>query len=462
MNVPTLLRPGSVVAHVENALDAIARLDGRLRAMITTTADAARERAQALDALAARGERAGLLHGLTVTLKDVIQTAGVRTTNGANFPDEEHYAEDAEVVARLARAGAVIIGKANLHEFAYGGTTQNPFHGSCRNPWDTERIPGGSSGGSGAGVAAGFAHASLGTDTAGSGRLPAALNGIAGLRPTPGRISLRGVTPVSAAFDTISPMARRVSDLAQLFAVLAGYDPADPVSVDRPVEDALTPMTAGVAGLRLGLPRRWFFEGMDGGVASAIEAGLAALERAGAKLVEVEVPSAESASAPFEQLFHTDGAGYHEERLARAPDRYGADTRERLTTLGGKVSGPVYARALVWAAAWRRRLQGVFAEVDALVHPSAPAVAPTVAECRNTTATTRRLTTYCYPWSLACVPVLSMPAGFAEHGMPCGLSVVARWWNEPMLFRVGAAYQRLTDWHLCEPPIVHDGKERAA
>jgi aspartyl-tRNA(Asn)/glutamyl-tRNA(Gln) amidotransferase subunit A len=459
MNTPPLLRPASTAAHVEHCLSAIARLDGRLKAMITTTADSARARAQALDALAARGERAGLLHGLTVTLKDVIHTAGVRTTNGANFPDEETPGEDAEVVTRLARAGAVTIGKANLHEFAYGGTTQNPFHGSCRNPWDIDRIPGGSSGGSGSGVAAGFAHASLGTDTAGSGRLPAALNGIAGLRPTPGRISLRGVTPVSAAFDTISPMARRVSDIAHLYAALAGYDPLDPVSVDRAVEDPITPMSAGVAGLRLGVPRRYFFEGMDAGVAKAIEAALVTLERLGARLIEVDVPSAESASLPFEQLFHTDGTGYHEERLARAPERYGTDTRERLTTLGGKVSGPTYARALVWAAAWRRRLEAVFAGVDALVHPSAPAVAPTVAECRSTTATTRRFTPYCYPWSLACVPVLSVPAGFAEHGMPCGLTIVAAWWREPMLFRIGEAYQRATDWHLREPAIVHEKSE---
>ena len=456
MQSPFLLRPASAAEHVEHCVSTIARLDGRLCAMITTTSDPARERARALDALAARGERAGLLHGLTVTLKDVIHTKGIRTTNGANFPDEEHPAADAEIVTRLDRAGAITIGKANLHEFAYGGTTQNPFHGSCRNPWDIDRIPGGSSGGSGSGVAAGYSHVSLGTDTAGSGRLPAALNGIAGLRPTPGRISLRGVTPVSAAFDTISPMARRVSDIARFYAVLAGYDPLDPVSVDRSVEDPLTGLSVGISGLRLGVPRRYFFDGMDPGVAKAIEEALAELERLGAKLIEVDVPQVENASTPFEQLFHTDGAGYHEERMAQAPERYGADTRERLTTLGGKVSGPTYARALVWAAAWRRRLQGVFAQVDALVHPSAPMVAPTVAECRNTTATTRRLTPCCYPWSLASVPVLSVPAGFAEHGMPCGLTIVAGWWNEPMLFRVGEEYQRATDWHLREPAIVRE------
>jgi aspartyl-tRNA(Asn)/glutamyl-tRNA(Gln) amidotransferase subunit A len=458
MTATFLLQPKSASDHVEHGLSAISRLDGRLRAMITTTADAARARARELDALAANGKRAGLLHGMTVTLKDVIHTAGVRTTNGANFPDDEHPAEDAEVVRRLARAGAISIGKANLHEFAYGGTTQNPFHGSCRNPWDTNRIPGGSSGGSGASVAAGYAHVSLGTDTAGSGRLPAAFNGVACLRPTPGRIPVRGVTPVSAAFDTISPMARRVSDIARSYAVLAGYDPLDPVTVDRPVEDPLTVLSAGIEGLRLGVPRRYFFEGMDAGVAKAIDEALAVIEKLGAKLVDVDVPDAEKASVPFEQLFHTDGAAYHEERLKQSPERYGADTRERLTTLGGKVSGPVYARALVWAAAWRRRLQATFAGVDALVHASAPGVAPTVADVSSTTATTRRFTPYCYPWSLACVPVLSVPAGFAEHGMPCGVTFVAPWWNEPVLFRIGEAYQRATDWHLQEPPIVNENK----
>ena len=454
MGVPVLLQPASASEYVEQGLSAVDRLDARLRAMITVTAGRARQRAQELDSLAAAGRSAGLLHGMTVTLKDVIHTAGVRTTNGANFPEDEYPEHDAEVVTRLMRAGAISIGKANLHEFAYGGTTQNPFHGSCRNPWDLERIPGGSSGGSGAGIAAGYAHVALGTDTAGSGRLPAALNGIAGLRPTPGRISGRGVTPVSAAFDTISPMARRVSDIAKVYMVLAGYDPADPVSVDRPVEDPLLGLSAGIRGLKIGLPRRHFFDAMDDGVARAVEQGLATLAHLGAQLVDIEIPGAENASQPFEHLFHTDAAGYHEERLARAPDRYGADTRQRLQTLGGKVSGAAYARALVWAAAWRRQLQGVFAQVDVVVHPSAPAVAPTVEECRDTTAATRRLTTCCYPWSLACVPVLSLPVGFAEHGMPCGLTAVAAWWNEPVLFRLGEAFQRATDWHLRQPPIA--------
>jgi aspartyl-tRNA(Asn)/glutamyl-tRNA(Gln) amidotransferase subunit A len=393
---------------------------------------------------------------MVFTLKDVIATAGVRTTDGANF-GERVPEEDAAIVKSLLRAGAIVVGKANLHEFAYGGTSQNPFWGSCRNPWDIDRIPGGSSGGSATAVAAGMCHVSIGTDTGGSGRLPAALTGVCGLRPTPGWISCTGITPLSPFFDTVSPLARRVSDIARTFVSIAGYDPADPHSVDRPVDLLLSGVWAGIKGLRIGVPQGSFFvDGLDPGVAVSISDAMRTLEHLGATLVDVRIPHIEEAAGHFEKLFHTDGAAVHAERLRTAPERFGGDIRERLEKLGGKVSGTDYAAALQWAAEWRRQLQPVLSSVDAIAHASAPGVAPLVADCGSTTTTTRRLAVFCYPWALACIPALSIPCGFAEHGMPCGLTIAASPWQDGMVLRVGEAFQQSTEWHLHEPEIVRE------
>lgn len=422
--------------------------------MITVTGDSALARAAEVDAAAVRGESPGLLSGMTITLKDVIHTAGVRTTGGSKFFADFVPSEDAEVVRRLKAAGAVIIGKNNLHEFAYGGTTQNPFYGSCRNPWDTGRIPGGSSGGSGAAVAADYCDVSLGTDTAGSGRLPAALNGVSGLRPTAGRISNRGVIQCSLPYDTISPLARRVADIARVFAVLAGHDPADPLSADQPLENFLPEIDAGVTGMRIGLPRGYFFDEADPEVRAAVMTAANTLERLGAQMVEVSLPGAEVAKNYFEKIFHSDATAFHRERLNTAPHLFGADTRERLETLGGRFTAADYAEGLRWKENWQHFLRGVFGRVDAIVSPMTPIGAPTIEESRQTTATTRRLTLFSYVWAIAQIPVLVVPCGFTANRLPIGLSLAAAWWREPLLFRLGCAYQRASDWHLRRAPLI--------
>lgn len=446
--------PPGAVARTQACLDRIARHDAVLRAMITVTGESALARAAEADAAATRGESLGLLHGMTVTLKDVIHTAGVRTTGGSRFFEDFVPTEDAEVVRRLKAAGAIIIGKNNLHELAYGGTTQNPFFGSCRNPWDTSRIPGGSSGGSGSAVAADYCDVSLGTDTAGSGRLPAALNGVAGLRPTSGRISNRNVIACSLPFDTISPLARRVTDLARVFAVLAGHDPADPLSADRPLENFLPDIGAGVAGVRIGLPSHYFFDQADPDIRAAVMAAAHALERQGATLVEIALPGAEVAKDYFEKLFHSDATAYHRERLKTAPELFGADTRERLETLGGRFTATDYADGMRWKENWQHFLKGVFGKVDAILTPMTAVPAPTVEEARQTTTTTRRLTLFSYVWAIAQIPVLVAPCGFTAGGLPIGFSLAAPWWQEPLLFRVGCAYQAATDWHLRRAPLL--------
>jgi aspartyl-tRNA(Asn)/glutamyl-tRNA(Gln) amidotransferase subunit A len=450
----TVDRSQAISRHVEQCLSAIERMDPTLRAMITVTAGPARDAARAQDVTRQEGRATGPLAGMTVALKDVIATAGVRTTNGSEIDRDVIPDEDAEVVRRLKAAGAIVVGKANLHEYAYGGTSQNPFYGACRNPWDIARIPGGSSGGSAAAAASFMCDASLGTDTAGSGRLPAALCGIGALRPTWGAIPNRGITALSPFFDTVSPMARSVADIARVFDAIAGHDAEDPFSSAPPMPRQATAADIGLGGLRIGVPEDYFFEDVDPGVEAATRAAILELASLDAEVVRLSVPDASLAPGHFEKLFHSDAAHEHRERYARSKDRLGTDTRERLEALGRSFSAMDYAGALAWMQRWKWQVARIFQEVDLIAHPTAPTVAPTIADCVATTAVTRRLAKFLYPWSLAQVPVLSLPVGLAEHGMPCGLSLAAPWWREDLLFRVGTAFQQATRWHHLEPPIV--------
>ena len=241
-------------------LDAIEAHEDKVHAMITVTADEALRQADAADKAAREGRWLGLLHGMPLAIKDNIATAGVRTTAGSEFFSDHVPNENAPVVDRLMRAGAVMVGKATMHEFAFGIRSDNTVSPPCHNPWKLGRIPGGSSGGSGAAVAADMCVGALGSDTGGSVRLPASINGISGLRPTHGRIPNYGSTPVSASFDTIGPMARSVSDVARMFAVMAGHDARDPYTVDRPLENFLPSLNDGIEGVCIGVPRNFYFE----------------------------------------------------------------------------------------------------------------------------------------------------------------------------------------------------------
>ncbi len=444
---------GSCEKAARACLDRIERYDPLLKALITVCGDAALARALELDAATDAGRWGGVLHGMPIILKDNIDTEAIRTTCGSRFFADHVPSHDAEVVRRLNAAGAVIIGKANLHEFAYGGTTQNPFYGRCRNVWDPERIPGGSSGGSAVSVAADMSVASLGTDTGGSGRLPAALNGIAALRPTYGRISNRGVMPVSPPFDTISPMARRVVDIARVYSAISGYDPGDPITEDRPVEDVLPHLSDGITGVRIGMPRAYFFEETDADILDSVMAAARRLEQLGARLVSIDIDGPADAKEAFEKIFHTDCADIHRERLARSPELFGNDTRERLGIGSGR-PGIDYAAGLRWMEGWCRQIKRVFDQVDIVLSPMVPVAPPLIAESDQTTAVTRRLTRFCYVWSIARVPVLALPCGFSLAGLPVALSLAAAWFNESVLFRVGCAYQAVTDWHLRKAPLL--------
>ena len=447
--------PGAARAALERCLARIERLDPALNAMVTATAETAREQADACDRAAVEGRWLGLLHGMPVALKDNIETAGVRTTSGAAYLADHIPNRDAPVVGRLKAQGAVLVGKANMQELAWGVVSTNPVTGQCRNPWNPEHIPGGSSGGSGAAVAAGMAHASLGTDTGGSVRIPAAMTGIAGLRPTHGRISIRGITPVSVAHDTVGPMARSVADVARLFAALAAYDPLDHVSRALPLDNFLPRLGDGIEGVRIGLARNFFFDEIDGAVEAAVRAGAGTLESLGARLVDVSLPGAETAQRWTTIMAYADACAYHRERLDAGPGALSAAVYERMI-MGRDFSAVDYAQAMRGREAWRRALAEMFETVDLLLAPTTPRPAPPIADDRSLHRATQDATRFTYGGALASIPGLSVPCGFSTGGLPIGMMLEGAWGAEPLLLRVGHAYQQATDWHLRRAPCLDD------
>ena len=418
------------------------------------TAESARAQARRADDALAAGRPLGGLHGLPVAIKDNIDTGGVRTTMGSRFYADNVPNRDAEVVRRLRAAGAVVLGKLSLHEFAYGGTTQNPHFGACRNPWDTTRIPGGSSGGAGAALAADLCAAALGTDTGGSVRSPAALNGVSALRPTLGRISNRGVFPITWSFDTVGPMARSVRDVAALLTVLAGFDHQDPSSREHPVCAYADAVDREVRGLRLGVPTSFYFDGVDPEIASAVRRAAGILEALGCEVVPVTVRGADAADDTTRRIIAAEALAIHRDRLDGHPELFGEDVLRRLST-GAQTTGPEYARLRQAGRDWRRAVRTVFERVDAVLSPTVSFVAPLAARSEMI-ETTRAATRLTYGWSLAGLPALAVPCGLSSERLPIGLQLAGPPWSETTLLALGAAYQRETEWHQLVAPLASD------
>lgn len=424
--------------------------DESVNAFVTVADELAFSQAKRADDALADGAALGPLHGLPVAIKDNIDVAGVRATMGSRFYADRLATEDATAVQRLTAAGAVILGKTALHEFAYGVTTQNRHFGEpCRNPWDVERIPGGSSGGSGAAVAADQCPAALGTDTGGSVRIPAALNGVTGLRPTTGRISMNGVFPITWTFDTVGPMARSVRDVALLYAVLAGHDGVDPLSENVPVEDALADLEGSVEGLRVAVPERFYQEDAEPEVVGAVHAAADLLADLGAEVDAHDLPGAADAAECTTRTISAEALAIHRERLEERPGDFGEDVRARLE-LGRSISGADYAGLRQQARTWQRTVQRTFERFDVVLTPTTRIVAPRADEDAGL-ETTWRLTRLTYGWTLAGTPVLALPCGLGGAGMPVGMQLAAAPWQEATLLRLGHAYQRATDWHLRRP-----------
>lgn len=441
----------TAVRTVEHNLAQIAANDETLKAMITVMGDEALEAAEWCDLATAQGRWLGVLHGMTIAVKDNIDTAGVRTTSGSAFFADHVPAHDATVVRKLKAAGAIIIAKANLHEFAFGGTTQNVHYGSCRNPWDTDRLPGGSSGGSGVAVAAEMATAALGTDTGGSVRMPAAINGVVGIRPTMGRVSNHGCTQISWSLDTIGPMAYRAEDVARIMSVIEGYDANDPSSIDGPGDEILRGLHDGIAGLRIAVPTNFFFDDINPQVESLVRRAIDVLASLGAQIVELAIPRAEEAHGHMRHIARGDGAAFHAERIATEPEKFGPEELDRLM-LGVHATGVEYAQSMEWMRRWRRQLAELFETIDVIASPTVPIITPFV-EGTEMIKTTHRLTEKTYAYPMGGNPAVSVPVGFAE-GLPVGMQLAGAWWRDGMLLRAATAYQSVTDWHLRRPALI--------
>lgn len=444
-------------AGVAAAIAAMDDRDGTLRAVITRLDDDAREQARRCDEAQARGESLGPLHGWTLALKDNIATEGVRTTSGSRF--FEHCVPDADafVVDRLRRAGAIVTAKANLAEFALGATTSNDHWGACRNAWDPQRIPGGSSGGSAVAVAAGMARVAIGTDTGGSVRLPAAMNGLVGIRPTLGRISNSGVTPVSAAFDAVGPIARTAEEVAKVFSVIDTYDPVDPTCVDHERVSVLGELRRPVGGLRVGVPRRFFLEDIDPSVEKLVREFVQVLGDLGCVVSEVDVPDVDQAQQHMFSILYPAAAAFHRERMATEPERFGHEVLDRLR-LGEGVDARDMSASLSWRLSWQRLVEGVFDDVDVIVTPVMPSDVPLVKRGQMI-ATTHGITRFTYPWAMFHGPSLAAPCGFHEDsGLPVGAHLTAPPWHDHTVLRVAHAFQQVTSFHRAVSPLArHDG-----
>jgi aspartyl-tRNA(Asn)/glutamyl-tRNA(Gln) amidotransferase subunit A len=370
-----------------------------------------------------------------MVLKDNIDVGGHKTSLGAGAEIAVYPERDAAAVAALRRAGAVFIGKAAMHALAFGATSDNDHFGPTRNPWSLDRMAGGSSGGSAAAIAADLSIAALGTDTGGSIRIPAALCGVVGLRPTFGSVPTAGLHATSWSLDTIGPLARSAVDVGNVLAALTGH----PTSGSR-----------AVRGIRVGVAKGPLFEDVDPGVADAVCEALEIFQNAGARLVNIELEGAETARAFCSAVLHVEALAEYETRFLEHPTAFGEAVRRRLG-FAQSIPAMAYARALRWRADWAKLVDASFDRADVIMTPTVPFVAPLIigTEMISTTASLTRLT---YPWSFASVPAMSIPCGFSDR-LPVGLQLVARSGDDHLLLALAAAYQLETDYHRQRPPM---------
>jgi aspartyl-tRNA(Asn)/glutamyl-tRNA(Gln) amidotransferase subunit A len=434
-----------------DCLDRIEKLDPALNAFITVTAESALAEARTAESEISRGEWRGPLHGIPVALKDIIDTAGTRTTAASAIYQNRIPAEDAEVVRRLRAAGAVILGKNNLHEFAYGGSSLVSFFGDVHNPWDVEHIAGGSSGGSAAAVAGGLCYAAIGTDTAGSIREPAALCGCVGIKPTYGRVSGRGVIPLSWSLDHVGPLAATVGDVALALQVIAGYDAPDVCSVDVPVSDYVSGLHEGAKTLRVGIPRPHFHDELDDEVRAAVDAALGVIGTLAAEVREVNL------EVPTDRVVQmSESYAYHADHVVQTPALYQPETLRRIRN-GADISAAEYILRRRELEQERRRSRDFFAHVDLLVTPTMPIPAPAIADLKKDPEALRpaelTLLRNTRPFNVWGLPAISVPCGFTKIGLPVGLQIAGPPWREDLVLRLAQAYESAAGWRQRSPVV---------
>ena len=447
-------KDASPVQLTEACLARIDRHDKAINAFITVTREQALKAARDMEAEIRRGMRRGPLHGIPIALKDNIDTAGVRTTAASGVFKDRVPGEDADVVIRLKKAGAVVLGKLNLHEFALGGTSAVTYFGPVHNPWALDRVSGGSSGGSAAAVSADLCFGALGTDTGGSIRIPASLCGIVGFKPTYGRVSTRGVVPMAWTFDHVGPMCKTVEDAALMLAAIAGYDALEPTSVDAPVPDYVRAIGGQTSKLRIGVARAPFFDGLIPEVAKAVETALDVVRTLTASVVDVQVP----ASGNIAEVWNPEIYAYHQPWITKTPELYQEATRN-LILGAGKSNAATYAQARHQVDVVRREIKKVFATVDLLITPTQRGVAQPIAPGAagrggappaggagglvNTAA-----------FDVYGLPTISVPCGFTAAGLPIGLQISGNHFAESTVLALAHAYEQATEWHKRRPTLV--------
>jgi aspartyl-tRNA(Asn)/glutamyl-tRNA(Gln) amidotransferase subunit A len=464
------------VALTEAALARIGSLDKKIGSFLRVDAEGALAAAKASDARRQSKSAKGVLDGIPLALKDIFCTKGLETTCASKILKGYIPPYDATTTAKLREAGAVIVGKLNMDEFAMGSSNENSAFGNVHNPWDLERTPGGSSGGSAASVAARFVFGSLGTDTGGSIRQPASLTATVGIKPTYGRVSRYGVIAFASSLDQVGPFARTVRDAAIQLEAIAGHDPYDSTSIPQPVPHYLEDIEAGVKGLKIGVPKEYFIAGIDPEVEAAVRASIETYRKLGAELVEISLPHTEYATAAYyivapaeasSNLARFDGVryGYRAKDPKGLGDMYkrtraegfGDEVKRRIMlgtyALSAGYYDAYYKRAMQVRALIKRDFDQAFEKVDAILTPTSPTAAFKLGEKTADPLQMYLADIFTISCNLAGIPGLSLPCGFTKSGLPIGLQLLGKNLDEALLFRVARAYERETDWHTRAPTL---------
>ena len=449
-DISQLLQEGEVssVELTRACLERIEAINPEVNCFLTVTADLALKQARRADSRIRSHAKGQPLLGIPLAYKDLFETRGVRTTAGSLVFRDYIPQEDAVVVRRLRTAGAVMLGKLNMHEIALGLTNVNPHYGACHNPWALDRITGGSSGGSAAAVSAGLCFGALGSDTGGSIRVPAALCGVVGLKPTRGRVSLRGVLPLSWNLDHVGPLGRRVADVALLFQHIAFYDSGDPYCINAPRPEVLKHLGEGIAGWRIALADDDHCRDVDPTVAGAIQAAAAVFTDLGASVTPLPLPELQQAARANPVIITSDGAAFHRQRMQDHLELFGEDIRRRLQT-GAAYSSTDYALARHTQTLLKRKFEMLFADYDLLLTPTTRIPAPPI-EGPDAIEQASQLTRFTAPFNLTGLPAISLPCGFSTEGLPIGMQLVAAPWAEARLLRAAYAFEQATNWHTIQ------------
>ncbi|HUO62913.1 MAG TPA: amidase [Terriglobales bacterium] len=448
----------SPVEAVERCLERVRKWDGRIRAFIRLDEEGARESARKLEAEAAAGRWRGPLHGVPVAFKDLCHLRGLPTSCGTAMPGYFASAQDCTAARRLLDAGAISLGKLNMTELALGAFGDNAHHGDAENPWRAGHGTGGSSSGSGAGLAAGFFLGTVGSDTGGSIRLPAACCGVVGLKPTYGRVSRAGAMVLSWSMDHLGPLAWTSRDVALLLQEMAGRDPADATASRRAVPDYLAGIDRGITGVRVGLPENYFFQGVDGETAAGVRRAARQLEDLGARVSEIRIPDPQHMTDVAMLIARAESAALHADVLRNHPEMLQPTVRGRLE-VGLGVAAYDYLQALRLRAKLTRAFIGeVFDEIDVLLTPVIPEPAPALAPLKATPVEefnirSGRFSRLTRPFNGYGLPALSVPCGFTTEGLPMAFQAVGRPFDEGLLLRLGHAYQEAAGWHLRRPTL---------